>query len=161
MQFNQTKFHYFLLLCGLLILGACAPESGENSLQTEETSAEVIAALFDQWNESLQTGQPEAVVSHYAPHAVLLPTVSNQVRTNHDEIRDYFEHFLALSPYGTINEQYIRIFGNIAINSGIYTFDVVKDGEARQVQARYTFVYEKTGDQWLIVDHHSSAMPEG
>ncbi|WP_414563325.1 MULTISPECIES: SgcJ/EcaC family oxidoreductase [unclassified Anabaena] len=119
-----------------------------------------IAQLFDRWNASLQTGDPDAVVQNYAQDGVLLPTVSNQVRTNHDEIKDYFVKFLALKPEGKINQQNIRVFCGLAINSGIYTFNVTQDNQAAQVQARYTFVYQKIDDNWVIVEHHSSAMPE-
>lgn len=34
-----------------------------------------------------------------------------------------------------------------------------KDGENKSLPARYSFVYVKRDGQWLIVDHHSSAMP--
>ena len=43
----------------------------------------MLAAQFDRWNSALQTGDPETVASLYADDGVLLPTVSNQVRTNH------------------------------------------------------------------------------
>ena len=42
-----------------------------------------ITALFDQWNSALQTGDPKQVAALYAADAILLPTVSNQVRHNH------------------------------------------------------------------------------
>ena len=51
-----------------------------------------ITALFDQWNSALQTGDPKQVAALYAADAILLPTVSNQVRHNHAEIEDYFEY---------------------------------------------------------------------
>ncbi|MCT8368189.1 nuclear transport factor 2 family protein, partial [Xanthomonas citri] len=35
-----------------------------------------------------------------------------------------------------------------------------KAGNKSSVQARYTFVYEKRDGKWLIINHHSSAMPE-
>lgn len=120
-----------------------------------------ITALFDQWNQSLQTGKPEEVVKNYAPDAILLPTVSNRVRHNHDEIKDYFEHFLDKKPVGKLDEQNVRLLGNdIAINSGIYTFTLNHEERPRDVQARYTFVYRKLNDKWLIIEHHSSFMPE-
>ena len=116
-----------------------------------------ITALFDEWNSALQTGDPKSVASLYATDAILLPTVSNQVRHNHQEIEDYFVHFLAKGPQGKIDESNVRIFGDLSINSGVYTF-TFKDGAS--VQARFTYVYRWSGQRWMIIEHHSSAMPE-
>ena len=116
-----------------------------------------IKALFDEWNSALQAGDPKKVAALYASNAILLPTVSNQVRHNHEEIEDYFVHFVAKGPVGKIDEANIRIFGELAINSGIYTF-TLKDGSV--VPARYTFVYRWNGERWMIIEHHSSQMPE-
>ncbi|MDG2035909.1 MAG: SgcJ/EcaC family oxidoreductase [Pseudomonadales bacterium] len=118
---------------------------------------ENIASLFDEWNGAIQTGNPKKVAALYEDTAILLPTVSNKVRHNHDEIEDYFVHFLAKGPQGKIDEANIRIFGETAINSGVYTF-TFKDGSV--VQARYSFVYRWNGERWMIVEHHSSQMPE-
>ncbi|MNN57372.1 Calcium/calmodulin dependent protein kinase II Association [compost metagenome] len=121
-----------------------------------------IAGLFDRWNSALQTGNVQSVVDLYAPDAVLQPTVSNQVRTTPDQIKDYFDHFMALKPVGQINYREIRQLGsNVAMDSGVYTFTLTEaTGKIRQVQARYTFVYEQVDGQWKILNHHSSAMPE-
>ncbi|MEC8427347.1 MAG: SgcJ/EcaC family oxidoreductase [Pseudomonadota bacterium] len=116
-----------------------------------------ITALFDKWNAALQSGSPKNVVDLYKHDAILLPTISNLVRHNHKEIEDYFVLFLEQGPQGKINEFNIRLYGEIATNSGIYTF-TLRDGS--EVQARFTFVYEWNGERWLIAEHHSSRMPE-
>jgi len=116
-----------------------------------------IEALFDEWNNALQTGVPKNVVALYESDGILLPTVSNQVRHNHEEIEDYFIHFLTKGPKGEINESNVRIFDKLAINSGVYTF-TFNDGLV--VQARFTFVYRKNSESWKIIEHHSSQMPE-
>jgi uncharacterized protein (TIGR02246 family) len=125
-----------------------------------ESPEQEIAQLFDRWNASLQTGDPDEVLKNYAPDAILLPTVSNKVRHNLAEVKDYFQNFLKLKPRGAINERHIRMFDEVAIDSGVYTFSLFKDGKPTEVRARYTFVYHKVGDQWLISEHHSSMMPE-
>jgi hypothetical protein len=56
-------------------------------------------------------------------------------------------------------DQLVRVYGDAAINTGHYTFSYTKDGETKTLPARYSFTYVKRGDTWLIVDHHSSAMP--
>jgi uncharacterized protein (TIGR02246 family) len=124
------------------------------------TTKNDIADQFEIWNQALLSGNPDNVVACYAEDAVLLPTVSAKVRHNHREIRDYFVHFLAKKPTGRITEQNIRLYGNIAINSGLYTFTLTTDGTETDVAARFTFVYRQYGDRWLIVEHHSSILPE-
>ncbi|NJL39675.1 MAG: SgcJ/EcaC family oxidoreductase [Leptolyngbyaceae cyanobacterium RM2_2_4] len=136
----------------------CSPAYADTNCPTV-TKAD-IAALFEQWDQSLHTGKPSEVAKNYADDAILVPTVSNKVRHTHPEIEDYFQRFLRLKPDGQIEEQNIQIYCDVAVNSGIYTFAVVKDGQPSEVKARFTFVYRKVGDRWLIVDHHSSGMPE-
>ncbi|MFC9914816.1 SgcJ/EcaC family oxidoreductase [Streptomyces sp. NPDC127197] len=130
----------------------------------KKTTEAEIAALFDGWNNALQTGDAETVADRYAKDAVLLPTVSNKVRTDRAGIVDYFEHFLADKPVGTKVETHINVLdGNSAIDTGVYEFALTdhETGEKRTVTARYTYEYEKRGGEWRIVNHHSSAMPEG
>ena len=118
-----------------------------------------ISDQFLKWNKALQTGDPDNVVACYAADAILLPTVSAKVRHNHDEIRDYFVHFLSKKPRGRIIEQTIRLYDSIAINSGLYTFSLMADGVRADVAARFTFAYQKHEDGWLIIEHHSSILP--
>jgi len=116
-----------------------------------------ILALFDTWNSALASQSPQQVAALYAEDAILLPTVSNQVRYTQAEREDYFSHFLTKGPQGKIDESNVRMFGEIAIHSGIYTFTF---SDRSRVQARFTFIYRLNGNQWKIIEHHSSAMPE-
>ena len=131
--------------------GAQQPE------QCTSVSEADISALFDKWNASLETGDPEKVVENYAADSVLLPTVSDQVRLTPEEKKDYFEHWLPNSPKGVVNDRWIEIDCDHAVDAGTYTFTYA-DGTS--VAARYTFVYGLENGQWKILTHHSSAMPE-
>jgi uncharacterized protein (TIGR02246 family) len=121
------------------------------------TSEKEVASLFDRWNASLQTGDPQKVVTNYEAKSVLLPTLSNKVRLTPAEKADYFEHFLKRKPVGTIDSRTIEVDCNTALDAGLYTF---KFGDGSSVQARYSFTYKWDGKRWGITSHHSSAMPE-
>lgn len=150
------------LVLGLMTLPVAAmAESATNTLPASQSCAMItqdqVAGLFDRWNESLKTGDPEKVIANYAPNGILLPTLSNKMRTNHAEMKDYFNYFLPKDPQGTINERVIDIGCNTAFDAGIYTFKF-KDGS--ESKARYSYVYEFQDGKWLISHHHSSVMPE-
>lgn len=146
--------------------GQAGKEAGKEAdkKKDKEPTEQEIAALFDEWNAALGTGDAEAVADRYAPDGVLLPTVSKQVRTDRDGIVDYFEHFQENDPVGEKTETIITVLDkNTAVDAGTYVFTLTdpKTGEVRDVEARYTYVYEKIDGDWLIVNHHSSAMPAG
>lgn len=147
-------------LAACAVLGGCATQtSGSASgAACKPTSEPEIAALFDRWNASLQTGDPHKVVANYAQKSILLPTVSNQPRLTPEEKEEYFHHFLENRPSGRIDMRSIEIGCNSAVDAGLYTFHFAKTGAT--VRARYTYTYRWDGAQWLITSHHSSAMPE-
>lgn len=137
------------------------PQTNVQQSRTESckvTTEQEIAALFDRWNQSLQTGNPHKVVANYAEKSILLPTVSNKPRLTSVEKEDYFHHFLENRPSGKIDLRYIELGCNTAFDAGLYTFTFAKTGVV--VNGRYSFTYRWDGKQWLITSHHSSAMPE-
>src|SRR3954462_3953960 len=81
------------------------------------TSEQEIAALFDRWNQSLQTGDPHKVVANYAERSILLPTVSNKPRLTPEEKEDYFHHFLENRPFGKIDMRFIDLGCNYAVDA--------------------------------------------
>lgn len=133
-----------------------APASRTESCKV--TSDQEIAALFDRWNQSLQTGDPDKVVANYAERSILLPTVSNKPRLTVADKEDYFRHFLQDGPSGKIDFRQLELGCNFAVDSGLYTFTFARTGTT--LHARYTYTYHWNGVQWLITSHHSSLMPE-
>ena len=83
------------------------------------TEAEV-RALFELWNSALATGDSRIVASLYTKAPVLLPTVSDQPRTDFASVKDYFDAFLKKSPQGKIIDGNINIGDGWASDTGIY-----------------------------------------
>lgn len=135
-------------------------DSANETIVCQPATQKLVEGLFTQWNDALQTGSAKKVAELYADDAVLLPTVSNLPRTTPEEIEDYFNHFLKKKPFGIIKQRNIKKGCNKVTDAGIYDFEVTTNGKKEIVPARYTFVYEFRNNQWKIVHHHSSRMPE-
>ncbi len=122
-----------------------------------------VEKLLDRWFAALETGDPSQVTALYARDAILLATFNGDVKKGHREIHGYFEReFLPKHPVGMAVEAYARVLGGVAVNSGLYNFQIDSEDEGRAtVEARYTFVYQWAESGWKIVEHHSSLNPEG
>lgn len=142
----------------------------------QEDRAQVQKA-YEDWTLAVQNakGDPAGVVALYAPNAILLATLSPKIKRNlHDnasqelfdfsqtDLIDYFKDFTSLKGiHATTEKLYTQLFDDVAINTGLYTFEYVDDhGKTIDVPARFTFVYEKLNGQWMIINHHSSLVPE-
>ena len=122
---------------------------------------EDVAAATAKWAEVFVLDDPDPILGLYDTEGVLWGTISPTRRDTPEALRDYFvKAFKALPGHKVaFGDQLIRVYGNTAINTGYYTFSFVKEGEAKSLPARYSFVYVKRNGAWKIVDHHSSAMP--
>lgn len=118
-----------------------------------------VKGLFTLWNDALATLDSKKVAERYSKNPVLLPTVSDEPRTNFDSIKSYFDVFLTKKPQGVILESNVHIGTNWAQDAGIYEFTLGTTGA--KVKARYSYIYVFEDGQWKIQHHHSSVMPEG
>ena len=122
---------------------------------------EEVAAAAQNWATVFADNNPDTMIPLYAKDGVLWGTLSPSVRSDPVAVKAYFVGAFQALPKATVKfgDQLIRVYGNTAVNTGYYTFSYTKDGETKSIPARYSFTSVKDGNDWKIVDHHSSAMP--
>lgn len=136
----------------LLAHSAFAEESADDAVAVQ------VATATAEWVATFNTRDAAGISALYAPDAILWGTVSKTIRTTSGEILEYFEESSAKRPdlRMFLGEYHVRLYGNIAINSGYYTSRNPVDGQEVVIPMRFTFTYRKEGDRWMIVNHHSS-----
>jgi uncharacterized protein (TIGR02246 family) len=128
------------------------------SAQTPGAPSDEVRAAGQRWISGISLGDADYMANLYAEEGILHGTVSPVLRQGHALIREYFEATAANPPtMNFVEPQHIRVFGDTAVNTGFYES---RFGEGNPIRMRYSFVYRKVGDAWLIVDHHSSRIPE-
>ena len=148
------------MLAVVIVVSACAAPSPRR----EAAAREQVAAATRAWIDTLNSHDLERILALYDSDALLWGTTSPTIRDNPAKIRDYFK-FLSTAPThykAVLGEQHIRVYGEMAVNTGTYTFmgpALDTAGQPVGRPARFTFVYRQAKGRWLIVDHHSSALP--
>jgi uncharacterized protein (TIGR02246 family) len=145
-KYFTTAWFVFLMFVG-------APANAE------ETADEAkVAAATRLWIDTFNTRDAARITALYAPDAVLWGTVSQTIRTTHDEILEYFIDSSKKRPdlRMFLGEYHVQLLGDLATNSGYYTSRNPVDGKEVVIPMRFTFMYRREGDQWVIVNHHSS-----
>jgi len=131
--------------------------ANQDSVEVKE-----VQQALNTWLKAVSSGTPDGVMTLYAENAVLLPTLSPVICDTPAKRLDYFKVFTANENLqGKIDEIHTRVMGDVAVNSGHYTFTFNKNGQPVSAAARFTYVYKKTQLGWMIVEHHSSLQPAG
>ena len=145
-----------ILLSGLLIalLSGCVTGAGGPSGQDEAITATAG------WSAAYNSRDPARITAMYDSDAVLWGTTAKKVAPNPTAIAEYFKG-AAKRPNArvTFGEQHLRVYGDVAVSTGYYTFSDVRDGKEISRPARYTMVFRNRNGRWLIVAHHSSEVP--
>jgi hypothetical protein len=138
-----------------VFLSACATSSGGVG-GVEVSSAQTTGA----WQTAYNSRDPARITAMYDTDAVLWGTTAKTIAPNPAAIADYFKD-AGKRPNArvTFGEEYFRVYGDVAVSTGYYTFSDVRDGKAISRPARYSMVFRNRGGKWLIVAHHSSEVP--
>ncbi len=140
-----------------VILSLSGTEAARRKLSVKEEVATATAV----WVAALNSREPVRITVLYDAEAVFWGTTSKTIRATPAAVAEYFQTAPQRPTVRcTLGEQHIRIYGEMAINSGYYTFSEVVDGKTEVRPARFTFVFRKRDGKWMIVDHHSSRVPE-
>ncbi|KAJ8614542.1 hypothetical protein CTAYLR_000847 [Chrysophaeum taylorii] len=119
---------------------------------------------FKKWNDALQTKDPKKVAALYSTSGDLsfLPTVSPEHIKDGSSTEDYFTAFVQKNPFGTITDDSVMVFddGDAYLHSGLYTFDLGEGRKRAPTEARFSYVWRKSGGDYKITHHHSSVRPE-
>src|SRR4249920_4165764 len=141
-SFRLTEILGSLLLVAMLLT---APLVAAQTAQTAPTTQKAqvskeIAGAAAKWAEVFADDNPDAILSLYDDGAVLWGTLSPKLLVGKPELRGYFERAFKALPGHKVafGEQVIRVYGDVAINSGYYTFSYLKDGQTQTIPARYS-----------------------
>jgi hypothetical protein len=120
-----------------------------------------VEAATARWIDAFNRKSTPDIVALYAADAVFFGTTSPVLRDAPALVQDYFKDLPALgSARISLGEHRVQMLGTVAISTGFYSRVSMQDGREVRNPARFTFVYQKRGAQWLIINHHSSALPE-
>ena len=122
-------------------------------------SPEVGSAIMS-WKEAVEGSDVQAIVNLYDKDAIMISSFAQNPMTNRGVIASYYKKVISNPDVRvSIEEEHPRRFDNMAINTGRYTLSYTQEGEEVSVPARFSFVYQLQNNKWIIVDHHSSAVP--
>lgn len=140
----------------VVLLSACA--TGTSARGTD--GKDQVAAATAAWRTAYDSRDPVRITAMYESDAVLWGTTAKTVAANPAAVAEYFKD-AGKRPNARVafGEQHIRVYGDVGVNTGYYTFSDVRDGQTVSVPARFTMVFRNRDGKWLVVAHHSSRVP--
>lgn len=140
-----------------LFIAGCATIGPASVSATAEK--EVLAAT-DSWRAAYDSRDAARINATYGRGAVFWGTTMKSIATSPEAIAEYFKD-VASRPNARVvfTEQNVRVLGDVAFNSGAYTFKDNRDGKEIINPSRFSMVFERRGGAWVLLHHHSSRMP--
>lgn len=154
----HTNITRFLLIYVIIFFSS-------SNVFAKNINAVNVNKAYEAWCDAIgkAKGNPELVVKYYATHAILLPTLSDKILFNENNgLNDYFMNLTSYKDIHCVTKKLITVMNSedFAMTAGFYNFVFIdKKGKTITLPARFTFVYKKYKDKWLIIQHHSSVVP--
>lgn len=116
-----------------------------------------VDAVLQAWAAAFNECSAARLSQLYEPQATLWGTNSRSLISSPEGVRFYFDGACAMRPPVKVElgERSTKLFGATAAISGVYTF--IREGNG--LPARFSFTLVRQDGKWLIIQHHSSRMP--
>ncbi len=121
-----------------------------------------VHAQFEQWIARFNSHDADRLSQLYDQDARLLSTGGNEKPLDGREtIRLYFIPFMKRGDTVAFDhDDAVKVFSNIAVETGYYHFNTDPNGKPDVWVSRYTFIFEKKDGNWMILHQHSSRVPD-
>lgn len=121
-----------------------------------------VKEALKEWVAAVESGNVDNVLKLYDKDAIMYSTFGVKPMMNQSSRRSYFKKIVVNPDIKVeVTDSHPRRFGEIALNSGLYTLSYTQEGAKVITHARFTFAYALKDGKWLIVDQHSSKVPAG
>lgn len=155
----KQKLGFLVALFAVLSFPAFAREAAPATAAASSSLPELDSVITD-WKNAVEGGDAKAIMALYDKNAIMISTFVQNPLVGSEAILGYYKKVLANPDVRVvIEEEHPRKFGDVAVNTGRYTLSYTQEGEDIIVPARFSFTYQLQGKKWIIVDHHSSAVP--
>lgn len=125
------------------------------------TAEERVRQTLNQWIVAVNTRAPAQLTKLYDTNAILQPAISSVMHGTPEMRARYLTHLTKASNlHVTLNSSHVRVIGDMAMVDGTYTFTYKKKNKAVTIPERFSIVYERKADGWMIVNHHASKLPK-
>jgi uncharacterized protein (TIGR02246 family) len=138
-----------------LFLGGCG------AMQPKAAPEPSIAQA---WVKTFNECRVDALVALYDAEALFWPTTSRSLAAKPEDVRRYFDAACKLGKavgfkFEGVTES-VKLYGDVAISAGQMTATFRnRQGQLQDLPLRFSLAARKVDGRWLIVEHHSSAMP--
>jgi len=128
-------------------------------IAAESKTPEVASALVN-WKAAVESGSLDKIMALYDKDVIMFSVFAVKPLETPQELKSYYEKVVQNPDIKVaVTESHPRQFGDVAVNSGLYTLSYSQDGETVSIPSRFSFTYVLKNGKWVIVDHHSSKIP--
>lgn len=122
--------------------------------------AEDATGMLGRWKAAYDANDNSALGRLYTSEAVLHGTLSRDMTLGREAITKYFTIVVGSGNTVDFLEAKITVLNETSvIVVGYNNFNAMRDGKRLPIEARFTMVMNRQGNEWFVAHHHSSPRP--
>jgi uncharacterized protein (TIGR02246 family) len=147
-------------LVSLAIAATVAAPAFSAPVGSGNSKPDQVSAATAAWAAAYNSRDPAQILGTYDNDAMVWTPTGRAIAIGPTQIKDALQDVPAHPGARVeIGEQHVRVYGDMAVNTGTLTFSESRDGQHVVRPARFTMVLRHHDAQWFIVALQTSYNP--